>query len=169
MTNKEFFINCWGKEMKRTLLAVKSLPVLMSKLDYKPDPMSRSAKQIIGHILPHAEDLKDSITTKVIDEKHKDFASTDEAYKYYETNSLQLIEKLNGVSDSAWETEQITLSVNGRKVYEGRMMDMFWTLLFDTVHHRGQLSTYYRSMGVRNPSIYGPTAEDMQEMMAAAK
>jgi uncharacterized damage-inducible protein DinB len=46
---------------------------------------------------------------------------------------------------------------------------MFWGFLFDTVHHRGQLSTYYRQMGVRNPSIYGPTAETIEEMMAAAQ
>ena len=38
--------------------------------------------------------------------------------------------------------------------------------MFDTVHHRGQLTTYYRPMGMPNPSIYGPTAETMEQMMA---
>jgi uncharacterized damage-inducible protein DinB len=28
-----------------------------------------------------------------------------------------------------------------------------------SVHHRGQLSTYLRPMGGKNPSIYGPTAD----------
>ncbi len=43
---------------------------------------------------------------------------------------------------------------------------IFWMFMFDIIHHRGQLSTYYRHMGVRNPQIYGPTAEDMEAMMA---
>ena len=46
------------------------------------------------------------------------------------------------------------------------MSNLFWTLMFDIIHHRGQLSTYYRTMGVRNPQIYGPTAEDMEAMLA---
>ena len=46
------------------------------------------------------------------------------------------------------------------------MSAMYWMMMFDIIHHRGQLSTYYRQMGVRNPSIYGPTAEDIEPMMA---
>ena len=48
------------------------------------------------------------------------------------------------------------------------MSAIFWTVMHDIIHHRGQLSTYYRHMGVRNPNIYGPTAEDMEEMKAKA-
>ena len=57
MLNKEFFTKQWHKEMKRTLIAIKNLPTEMSKLEYKPGPKSRTAHQIIGHILPHAEEL----------------------------------------------------------------------------------------------------------------
>jgi uncharacterized damage-inducible protein DinB len=38
--------------------------------------------------------------------------------------------------------------------------------LFDLIHHRGQLSTYYRPMGAAQPAIYGPTAEMVEQMMA---
>jgi uncharacterized damage-inducible protein DinB len=44
---------------------------------------------------------------------------------------------------------------------------MFWIFLFDTVHHRSQLSTYYHPMGVANPHIYGTTAEDAEKMADA--
>lgn len=33
-----------------------------------------------------------------------------------------------------------------------------WMILFDRIHHRGQLSIYLRMAGGRVPSIYGPTA-----------
>lgn len=168
MKNKEFFISHWNKEMKRTLGAIKGLPSDIGKWEFKPDPKSRTAKQIIGHILPHAEELKNAVDSKIIDEKEVHFKSVDEAHKYYETHSLQLIDKLTNVDDETWENEMVSLTVNGNKIYEGKMMDMYWVLLHDTIHHRGQLSTYYRQMGVRVPSIYGPTAEDMEAMMAAA-
>ena len=32
-------------------------------------------------------------------------------------------------------------------------------LLFDALHHRGQLSVYLRPMGGKVPSIYGPSAD----------
>jgi uncharacterized damage-inducible protein DinB len=38
--------------------------------------------------------------------------------------------------------------------------DMLWGLLFDMIHHRGQLSTYIRPMGGKVPAIYGPSADD---------
>ena len=108
------------------------------------------------------ETLKNAIESKIISENQKDFTSVDEAFSYYETHSLQLIEKLKLLEDRVWENELVHLAVKGIKLYEGKMMDMYWVLLFDTIHHHGQLSTYYRSMGVRNPSIYGPTAEDTE-------
>jgi uncharacterized damage-inducible protein DinB len=46
------------------------------------------------------------------------------------------------------------------------MRDMCWQLFFDVIHHRGQLSVYFRPMGIPNPSIYGPTAEMVEAMMA---
>jgi uncharacterized damage-inducible protein DinB len=34
-----------------------------------------------------------------------------------------------------------------------------WFILFDAIHHRGQLSAYLRPMGGKVPSIYGPSAD----------
>jgi uncharacterized damage-inducible protein DinB len=36
-----------------------------------------------------------------------------------------------------------------------------------TVHHRGQLSSYLRSMGAKVPSIYGESYDDAQARKAA--
>jgi uncharacterized damage-inducible protein DinB len=43
---------------------------------------------------------------------------------------------------------------------EKSLGDMLFGILFDEIHHRGQLSTYLRPMGARVPSIYGPSADD---------
>ena len=153
--------------MKRTLQAIKGLPADVDTWDYKPDPKSRTAHEIIGHVLPHAEELSGAIDTSVVAESGKKFTSIHEASIYYETNSNQLIDKLKLVDDSKWENEIVSLKVRDMKIFDAPMGDMFWMLLFDTIHHRGQLSTYYRSMGVRNPQVYGPTAEDMEAIAAS--
>jgi uncharacterized damage-inducible protein DinB len=36
-----------------------------------------------------------------------------------------------------------------------------------TIHHRGQLTSYLRSMGAKVPSIYGESYDDAQERKAA--
>jgi len=38
-----------------------------------------------------------------------------------------------------------------------------------TIHHRGQLTSYLRSMGAKVPSIYGESYDDAQARKAAAQ
>ncbi|MFW6040093.1 MAG: DinB family protein [Gemmatimonadota bacterium] len=40
------------------------------------------------------------------------------------------------------------------------LLDFLWMVLYDEIHHRGQLSVYLRIAGGRLPSIYGPTADE---------
>ncbi|OWY22953.1 hypothetical protein C7N43_02800 [Sphingobacteriales bacterium UPWRP_1] len=168
MNNLQFFITCWQKELKRTMVALKALPSDMSRLQYRPHEKSRSAIEIIGHILPHAEDLLKAVDTMEIAEHNRTFDSIAEACEYYQTNSQLLMSKLQLVDEQLWENGMVLLTADGIILYEGIMMNLFWDLLFDTIHHRGQLTTYYRAMGAPNPSVYGPTAEGMESFMAAA-
>jgi uncharacterized damage-inducible protein DinB len=168
MTNKEFFIQTWQNEMKPTLRAINGLPTDMSKLSYKCNEKARSAAEIIGHMLGHAEVLNDAVDSSIADEKsiHREFSTKQEAVAYFEENATSLVKKLHTISDNTWEDQIISFRLDGKELYTYPMINTFWTLLFDMIHHRGQLSTYYRNMGVRNPQIYGPTAEDMEAMLA---
>lgn len=42
----------------------------------------------------------------------------------------------------------------------GRRRRMAWSVFFDIVHHRGQLTTYLRRMGSTVPQICGPSAAE---------
>ena len=44
----------------------------------------------------------------------------------------------------------------GKMVLEMPVGEFLWFILFDAIHHRGQLSTYIRPMGGTVPAIYGP-------------
>ena len=165
MTNKEFFIQTWQAEMKRTAAAVRGLPADMSKLSYKCDEKARSAAEIIGHILPHAEALSKATESFIANEENgKTYESIEEAATYFEKYATQLVEKLQATDDATWNEKIVEFHLNGNKLFAYPMSNLFWMFMFDIIHHRGQLSTYYRHMGVRNPPIYGPTAEDIEAM-----
>jgi len=170
MTNKEFFIQTWQNEMKSTLSAVRGLPTDMSKLSYKCNEKARSAAEIIGHMLPHAEAICNATDTFIAKEEYsKKYESIEDAALYFEKYAKLLVEKLKATSDETWDNQIVEFQLAGHKLFAYPMTNMFWMFMFDIIHHRGQLSTYYRHMGVRNPSIYGPTAEDIEAMAAAAQ
>ncbi|MFZ1321019.1 MAG: DinB family protein [Ignavibacteria bacterium] len=162
MTNKEFFIKTLSDEMQITAGAVNALPEDMDKLSYRPDPKSRSAIEIVGHMLPHVEGMKDAVKTFVIKEDGIEFTSREEAVEYLSKNTAELVENLKTVDDKTWDEKVVPFEYMGSNLFEAPMYEMYWMFLLDIIHHRGQLSSYYRSMGVRNPQIYGPTADDVQ-------
>jgi len=168
MTNKEFFIQTWLDEMRRTAGAVRALPADPSKLSYKCDDMARSAAEIIGHILPHAEAICKATDSFIMTEKTgRTYDSIEDAASYFEKYATLLVEKLQATDDSTWDGKIVEFYLDGNKLFAYPMSNMFWMFMFDIIHHRGQLSTYYRHMGVRNPQIYGPTAEDIAAMATA--
>lgn len=169
MTNLEFFISQWHDEEKSTLSAIKGLPADISRLDYQPNTRARSAHKLLNHFLSHPESLYGCIDTGIVTEAVVDFKSVDEMTPYFNEKSAQLVSKLGSVSEEVWLTKNVDFVHNGQTFFSLPMYLMFWKFLFDMIHHRGQLSIYYRAMGVRNPSIYGPTAEDIEDMIAASQ
>jgi uncharacterized damage-inducible protein DinB len=72
---------------------------------------------------------------------------------------VELEKRLATLDDMAWG-EKARFLVDGNVVWETTLGEMLWGILFDAIHHRGQLSTYLRPMGGKVPSIYGPSADD---------
>ncbi len=166
MTNKEFFIEMWKSEMASTLSAINGLPSDATKLSYRHDEKGKNAAELLSHMLGHAEVMNTAIDNFIADEKTatKNFISKEEIVSYFETNAASVAEKLASVDDSVWDSQAISFRLDGHELFSYPMSNTFWMLMFDIIHHRGQLSTYYRHMGVRNPQIYGPTAEDIEAM-----
>lgn len=169
MTNKEFFIQTWKSEIPRTLSAINGLPKDMSKLNYQCNSKARTAMALLSHMLGHAEVMAAATTAFACEEKSAvtQFASKEEAAAYFEEHAMAIPQKLNAVDDKTWDEQIVDFRLDGNSLFAYPMTNIYWMLLFDMIHHRGQLSTYYRNMGVRNPQIYGPTAEDIEAMMAA--
>jgi uncharacterized damage-inducible protein DinB len=169
MTNKEFFVQTWRNEMNTTLNAIKALPSDTSKWSYKCTEKSRTASALIAHMLEHAKVMSNTTRTLIADERTQppQFDSVEDAAAYFEKWATGTADDINAMDEATWDEKMIDFQVDGTSFYKMTMGRLGWMLLFDIVHHRGQLSTYYRHMGVRNPNIYGPTAEDIEAMMTA--
>ncbi len=157
MTNREFFVHHSAAEFPRFLGVLQATPD--QRLDYRPHPRSRSAYEIIGHLIGHEQDLVELAATGEINHRMQvPFTVLSEGLAAYRQAHEDLQRHLAGMSDATW-TSPGRLQFNGQVFYELPRRDLFWMLLFDGVHHRGQLSTYLRPMGGTVPSIYGQSAD----------
>ncbi len=166
MTNKEFFQQCWKSELSPTIIALKAL-TSPEKLDYRPAARNRSAKELVDHFVSHVEDLIEAVETGVLNHRvTADFPDTQTAIEVFEKGTEKLTALLDAVDEKTWEEKNIPMLIFGNKIGEHTLGQTCWMFLFDLIHHRGQLSTYYRPMGFVQPAIYGPTSEMVEQMMA---
>ena len=132
MTNKDFFIQTWQNEMKRTAGAVRGLPSDITKLSYRCDEKARSAMDIIGHMLPHAEAICKATDSFIASETTgKQFTSIEEAATYFEKYAELLVEKLKATDEKTWNEQIVQFYVDGNKLFEYPMTNMYWMFMFD--------------------------------------
>jgi uncharacterized damage-inducible protein DinB len=157
MNNREFFLHLCSSEYPRFLRVLQATPG--DRLDYRPHPRSRSASEMIGHLIGHELDLVELARTGSINHRiHVPFDSVHDAVGIYQRAHDELEPKLKALDDGAWERTG-KFMVQGNAIMEAPCRELAWMLLMDAVHHRGQLSTYLRPMGGTVPSIYGPSAD----------
>ncbi len=175
MTNKEFFINSWQRESALTAKAFRSLPNDLSKLTKQHHPKFRSPWEIVNHIGPHAQELSQAFSEgkiNLVNEGKFDlkgptiYKSPEDAAKSLEEHTNKLIELVNTCDDNTWMTKKVPAYWGTMKIFEMPLMQVCWAMHNDLIHHRGQLSSYYRVIGATQPEIYGPTAEVEEAMMA---
>ena len=159
MTNREFFLQHCAAEFPRFVGVLEAAPA--DQLEYRPHPRSRSAYELIGHLIGHEQDLLELASTGSIHHRIQvPFASLDEGLAAYRVAHEGLESQLRAMDDATWESGGRFL-LDGKVIYEFPRRDLAWMMLFDGLHHRGQLSTYLRPMGGKVPSIYGPSADSM--------
>ena len=159
MTNREFFIRCWRQEYPTFVKVLRAVPA--DKMDYRPDPITRSAAELIWLQVEEKQCWPALLETGRIDWKPTaPTGSLDEMIRAYEKAHSELAPALERVDDVTWNEKRTQFVMDGRVFFEVALGEMFWLGLFDAIHHRGQLSVYLRPMGGRVPSIYGPSADD---------
>ena len=157
MTTQGFFLACRESEAPSFLKVLKALPA--ARLDYRPDAHSRSAAELAWLLACVEKAGVDMLGEGEVDWKESTPpARLDEIVAAYEKNHVELDRRLDGLAEEAWQRKG-KFRVAGDVVMEPPLGEFLWFLLFDSIHHRGQLSTYIRPMGGQVPSIYGPLAD----------
>ena len=157
MSNQNFFQKTLTDEFDRFHNVIAALPA--GSLDYKHDPKSRSAGELVGHVMGHIDDMIELLDAGVIHHRMQvPFANLDGAVKAFDASYRTLLTKLNGVSDDTW-AKIGDFRVGESYSFQAPVQALMWMLFLDAVHHRGQLSVYLRLLDVPIPNIYGPTAD----------
>jgi uncharacterized damage-inducible protein DinB len=158
MDNREYFIERWKTERPATVRVMRAVP--SAKLDYRPHAKSRSAGELV-QLLVYKEEIGIDLCEKgeIHWNEPRGFQTIEELIEQYERNYRKLAERLEKLEPTMWERKAKIYS-GGQPVLEKTVGEMLWGMLFDNVHHRGQLSAYLRPMGAKVPSIYGPSADD---------
>lgn len=159
MTNQEFTLHTFQQETARFRAVVAALPG--DRLEYRHDPKSRSAKELVSHLIGHFQDIVELVDEGVIHHRNLvPFADLAEALALLDRGFADVGSRLAGVSDAAW-AEPCEFYVGDHMVVKAPRQALAWMLLLDAIHHRGQLSTLIRPMGGKVPAIYGPSADTM--------
>ncbi len=156
MTSRDFFIERRQAENPVFLRVLKSLPP--DRLAYKPHDRSPSAEQLVWTLTNELKSCLDAATQYRAEWKSEPPPALSEMLTLFERWSSQLIEVVSKMDEASWN-RPAQFYFNGKMVSEQPVGQFLWFLLFDAIHHRGQLSAYLRPMGGTVPAIYGPSAD----------
>lgn len=152
MNEKSLFTNFWTAETKTTLKVLSRIP---EGSDYRPDPKSRTAREIAWQIVCEEKMIIEALESgKAAWAPPPLPATMKEVLDAYEQQSAAMPARWNALPAARWDG---TLEFFGA---QRPASPMAWSFLFDIVHHRGQISTYLRPMGAKVPQIYGPSGDE---------
>ena len=152
MNEKALFTKFWTDESKTTRKVLAKIP---DGSDYRPDPKSRTAKEIAWQIVCEEKMIIEALENGTAEWAPPPLPSTmKEVVTAYERQSAALAKRWADLPDSKWDGK---LTFFGS---ERPASPMAWSFLFDIIHHRGQITTYLRPMGSTVPQIYGPSGDE---------
>jgi uncharacterized damage-inducible protein DinB len=157
MTIREFFLERLQAESPVMLRVFKALPA--DQLSYKPHERSPSAEQLVWTITAELKACIDVAKEGKAEWRSIPPPPMEEMIKMFEGWSKELADLIARMDDAAWD-RTAQFYYQGQIVSERPAGQFIWFILFDAIHHRGQLSAYLRPMGGKVPSIYGPSADE---------
>jgi uncharacterized damage-inducible protein DinB len=149
---KALFTEFWTNEAKTTSKVLVRIP---EGSDYRPDPKSRTAREIAWQIVCEEKMIIEALESGKAEWAPPPTPATmKEVVETYDRQSADIVRRWRALPKERWAG---TLEFFGS---QRPASPMAWSFLFDIVHHRGQISTYLRPMGAKVPQIYGPSGDE---------
>ena len=162
MSPKQQFRQALEQEHGRTMRVLRAYPDEQS--DFKPNERSRAARDVAWPLaLGHGRLMVKALTTGFdwstppaapppVPSKMSEVAAA------VEGSYREAMAALDAADDAKLDTT-VQFFVAPKTMGDIPVIDFLWFLLFDHVHHRGQLSVYLRMVG-KVPAIYGPSGDE---------
>lgn len=152
MDEKSLFTKFWAKESMTTRKVLARIP---EGSDYRPDPKSRTAKEIAWQIVCEEKMIIEAMESGKTQWAPAPMPATmKEVLEAYDAQSEEMTNRWTALPAARWDA---MLEFFGR---QRPASPMAWSFLFDIVHHRGQITTYLRPMGSTVPQVYGPSGDE---------
>ncbi len=157
MDQKALFLKYWDKEAPATRKVLSRIP---EGSDYRPDPKSRTAREIAWLIVREEIALGNGMEKGAFEWAEVPAPATmKEILAAYDQHHDDVTRRLNAADAARWEGK-VPFVYEGQEVMSAPGYENAWGFLLDMIHHRGQVSTYLRPMGSTVPQIYGPSADE---------
>lgn len=153
------FATLWENELPATCSVLEAVPD--DRRDYRPHAKSRSAWELVTHIATADVWFVDGVIngafawdpakTKAQEESFRTVAEVVAFYKQELPGRLNAARAVDG--------EKLAADVDFFGIMKLPGASWLGFANNHSVHHRGQLAAYLRSMGAKVPAIYGPSAD----------
>jgi uncharacterized damage-inducible protein DinB len=131
------------------------------KMDYRPDPVTRSAIDLAWHIVTAEDRFLGAVAAGVFDftprERPASVRAPEDVNRWYDDRFQQNVERLKALTG-----DQLVRVLDFRGMFQFPAVVFVTIALNHSIHHRGQLSMYLRPMGAKVPSIYGESYDARQ-------
>lgn len=153
-------------EMANTRKTLERIPD--DKFDFKPHPRSNTMGWMGGHLatIPMWGSVtvkQDSIDVMPVDGQPMQMpkpATKDEILAIFDKNVADFREALTG-ADDATMMKPWTLLAGGKTIFTMPKAAVIRGMVMNhIVHHRGQLTVYFRLNDIPVPALYGPSADE---------
>ena len=156
MTDKDFFAERRRAELPVFMSVLHALPA--EALAYKPHERSPSAEQVVWTLVKELRNCLEVVARRETEWSEEAPPPLSGMLELFERQSNDLTRQVGALDEVAWQ-EPARFFYKGKLVLEQPVGQFLWFLLFNGIHHRGQLSAYLRPMGGVVPAIYGPSAD----------
>lgn len=156
----EFLLETLETEIPTTTAVFGAVPA--GKLDYRPDPVSKTALGLMRHIALEDEWFLNAVADGAFSPLPDDsdvcgLLTPSDAIRRYNERIPASIARVRALSGEALVRE-----VDLMGAFRLPAVQFLSMTLRHSAHHRGQLTAYLRAMGGKVPAIYGPSADTMR-------
>jgi uncharacterized damage-inducible protein DinB len=161
---RNLYLGTLKNESRTTKSILESVPA--NKADYRPDPISKTANELVRHIAAADNRFVETVINGTFDTNPsmipEDAKTPSEIASWYEQRYAKNFEALAKATP-----EQLTKIVDFRGLFQRPAVTFLMFGLNHTIHHRGQLSSYLRCMDSKVPAIYGESFDSAQAKKSA--